>query len=322
MLEATNETRNLILIPGIRRATIKMISEQYKIPYAKLSNRYNWNKKQFEGEVIIPKTKEEFENMIDDKIQFVCKSEYGMTGYLFTNAAFASIKFGSTPLFSEKAAKDLIEMSNKDNRGHKKSSVSKPKPEKIEKKAEEVVLDFDVPDKEGTNTGKLHVEVPIAQTDIFDTQEEELLIGNLAKAFKSGETMNMLTAALALDEYRRREIKELKATTQKSAMSWTNRASAEKVASMLGYATNESKYEAWCRIYDCLLNDYNVDLRARGKRPLINGLKDTEWHLFYQVFYDICRAKYLDSSHILEDAGIDISGLSVVIKYPEMKVKA
>lgn len=307
MLEATNETRNLILIPGIRRATIKMISEQYKIPYAKLSNRYNWNKKQFEGEVIIPKTKEEFENMIDDKIQFVCKSEHGMTGYLFTNAAFASIKFGATPLFSEKAAKNLIEMSNKDNRGCKKSSVSKPKPEKIEKKVD-----------------KKPVEEPVQspiQTDIFDTQEEELLIGNLAKAFKSGETMNMLTAALALDEYRKREIKELKSTTQKSAMSWANRASAEKVASMLGYATNESKYEAWCRIYDGLLNDYNVDLRARGKRPLINGLKDTEWHLFYQVFYDICRAKYLDSSHILEDAGIDISGLSVVIKYPEMKVK-
>ena len=300
----TAETKNLILIPGIRKATLTMISEQYKIPYTKLSNSFNHNRSQFENdEVIIPQTKDEFENSIDSKIQFVCKSQRGVTGYLFTNAAFASIRFGQTLLFSEKGIDKLINLANSDHRGRRKGSTNKkPMEKKTEPKVEETLI-----------------EAPV-KTDIFDTQEEELLIGNLAKAFKSGETMNMLTAALALDEYRKREIKELKANTNKNAMPWRNRYSAEKVVSMLGYAINESKYDAWCRIYDGLMNDYNVDLRERSKRPLINGLKDTEWHLFYQVFYDICRAKYLDSSHILEDAGIDISGLSVVIKYPEQKV--
>ena len=109
-----NDAVNPIVIPGIRRATIRMISEQYIIPYSKLSNRFNYYKDQFD--VITPITKHDFESMLAKDIQFVCKTEHGQTGYLFTNAAFASIKFKYTPLISEQDIPKLIKLCTEDGR--------------------------------------------------------------------------------------------------------------------------------------------------------------------------------------------------------------
>lgn len=321
MNEVTNTVEqviaNPIVIPGIRRATITMISEQYHIPYDRLMNTIHNHKVLYD--IVYPKSKEEFESMIAENIQFVCKSDRsGNVGYLFTNAAFANIKFGRTPLISARDIPKLVQYCSEDHRGRKKKANgadmpnAKPKSNtdvEINKKVEKdnVVALKDIP--------KL-LTMPSSEepkTDIFDSSEEETLLLNFAKAFKSGEIMNLMTAALALDSYRQREISELKSNNAENYISWTSPLSAEKVVGVLSTALQETKYQAWCRIYDTLMNDYGIDLRARAKRPLINGLKEAEWHLLYQAMSDICKSKYIDLRLVLADAGIDTTGLSVMI---------
>lgn len=322
MNEVTNTVgqamNNPIVIPGIRRATITMVSEQYRIPYDRLANAIHNHKDLYD--IAYPKSKEEFESSLADNIQFVCKADRsGNVGYLFTNAAFANIKFGRTPLINARDIPKLVQWCSEEHRGRKKKMNeenltnidSKSNTAEINKKAEKdnVVVLKDIPNPLTTPSP----EEP--KTDIFDSSEEETLLLNFAKAFKSGEIMNLMTAALALDSYRQREIAALKANdAENNYISWTSPLSAEKVVGVLSTALQETKYQTWCRIYDVLMNDYGIDLRARAKRPLVNGLKEAEWHLLYQAMSDICKSKYIDLRLVLADAGINTTGLSVMVK--------
>lgn len=319
MNEATNTVgqviANPIVIPDIRRATVTMISEQYHIPYDKLMNVIRNHKDLYD--IVYPKSKEEFESMLAENIQFVCKSDRsGNVGYLFTNAAFANIKFGRTPLISARDIPKLVQWCSEEHRGRRKKTDAKDIPNtksntaEIDKKVENgnAVALKDMPKLLTTPSTEEH------KTDIFDSSEEETLLFNFAKAFKSGEIMNLMTAALALDSYRRREIATLKANDVENYISWTSPLSAEKVVGVLSTALQETKYQTWCRIYDTLTNDYKIDLRARAKRPLINGLKEAEWHFLYQAMADICKSKYIDLRLVLADAGVNTTGLFAMVK--------
>lgn len=317
-ITVNNETMSKpIVIPGIRRATITMISEQYRIPYTKITTCLYNHKDEYD--VITPNSRSEFENLLAKDIQFVCKTDRsGNVGYLFTNAAFANVKFGRTPLISEHDIPKIVNYCHTAHRGRKKSVQPKDEPKtelpealksKIEKDATEklkkdgVLLVKDIPNPIAPETN-----------DIFDSSEEETLLLNFAKAFKSGEIMNLMTAALALDSYRQREIAELKSSSSANTIPWISSSAPDKVISVLALAIQALKYDTWCRVYDGLMNNYNIDLRARNKRPLINGLKENEYHLFYQVVADICKSKYIDLRLVLADAGINTAGLSVMVK--------
>lgn len=324
MNEVTNTVgqamNNPIVIPGIRRATITMVSEQYRIPYDRLANAIHSHKDLYD--IVYPKSKEEFESSLADNIQFVCKADRsGNVGYLFTNAAFANIKFGRTPLISEHDIPKIVNYCHTEHRGRKKSV--KPKDESKTELPEALKFKIEKAEKDATEKLKKDgvllvkdIPNPIAPetNDIFDSNEEETLLLNFAKAFKSGEIMNLMTAALALDSYRQREIATLKTNDAENYISWASPLSAEKVVGVLSTALQETKYQTWCRIYDVLMNDYGIDLRARAKRPLVNGLKEAEWYLFYQAVSDICKSKYIDLRLVLADAGINTTGLSVMVK--------
>ena len=318
---------NPIVIPGIRRATITMVSEQYRIPYDRLANAIHNHKDLYD--IAYPKSKEEFESSLADNIQFVCKADRsGNVGYLFTNAAFANIKFGRTPLISARDIPKLVQWCGEEHRGRKKKmneedmSNTKSNTDILQQNCDKVAAEINKKaEKDGVVVLKdmpnpLTIPIPEEpKTDIFDSNEEETLLLNFAKAFKSGEIMNLMTAALALDSYRQREIAALKANdAENNYISWTSPLSAEKVVGVLSTALQETKYQTWCRIYDVLMNDHGIDLRVRAKRPLVNGLKESEWHLLYQAMSDICKSKYIDLRLVLADAGINTTGLSVMVK--------
>lgn len=285
-----------IVIPGIRRCTMRMLSEQYNIPEHKISNRYTWHKDELKDEVIVPTSREEFEKMVGDKVDFICKpGRSGSVGYLFTNAAFASISFGKTLLFSEKGSRRLVELANTDTR--------KGRPKK-EKPASEDKPKTDIPKN-------------VSVSEEFDSPDEERMLLNLAKAYKSGEIMNVLSAALALDEFRKSEIKDLKdkVDNARNYIPWTEHRSTNAAINALSEITEIQKYELWCHFYDKLMNDYNIDLRGRNKKPLINGLRTDEMYKFYQVFVDICQQRFLNIERVFNKAGINVSGLSIMVKY-------
>lgn len=274
-----------ITIPHIRRATMGMIASQYSIPYETLARRYRKHKDEFTNDTVLIKSFDQFENMLPPEIQFASKKEHGITNYMFANAAYAGITPGKTILFSENGIRHLIELASTQEKRGRKPGVKYGKPET---EPEEI--------------------------DISDIKEETLLL-NIAKAYKTGEIMNLLTAAMALDSYRQREITELKAIANSQRTPWTNRLTAKMVVNSLVEITGCKKYDIWVAIYRALMNTYHIPLDTRDKKPMIAGLKDEEWYLFYQVIVDICRERYLNVDQILAKSGIDATGLSIVVKY-------
>lgn len=292
----TNIITKPILIPDINMATVNMICMQYDIPYSAVQNRLNYYKEEFAKESIVPKNKSEFESMFPDTTQFVWnKNRDGSVGYMFTNAAYVSIKFGKTKLLSEHAVNRLIDILNTDGRKNNNPNINRANKKK--------------------DTTKI---VTPKSKIIFDTEEEEVLCLNLAKAYSSGELINVISAAMALDKYRKRVIFELKnklsEAEQSSLMPWTSRGSAKRLVNRLSEICGERPIRIWESVYYKIIHEYNIPLEGRGKRPLINGLKDEEWHVFYQAFTDICKEKYMDAERIMKVAGIDTSGLAVVTK--------
>lgn len=293
----TNITTKPILIPDINMATVNMICMQYDIPYSAVQNRLNYYKEEFAKESIVPKNKSEFESMFPDTTQFVWnKNRDGSVGYMFTNAAYVSIKFGKTKLLSEHAVNRLIGILNTDGRKNNNPNINR---DKTQNKSQPKVA---------TVKSKI----------IFDTEEEEVLCLNLAKAYSSGELMNVISAAMALDEYRKRVIFDLKnklsESEQSSLMPWTSRGSAKRLVNRLSEIRGEKPIRIWESVYYKIIHDHGIPLEDRRKRPLINGLKDEEWPIFYQAFIDICKEKYMDAERIMRVAGIDTNGLTVVTK--------
>lgn len=289
-----NITTKPILIPSINMATINMLCMQYDIPYATLQNRINYYKDEFENEFITPKSKAEFEALFPETTQFVWnKNTDGSFGYMFTNAAYASIKFGRTKLYSEKAVNDILRHVNEDGR-------KRNRPQNRPKSTQSV--------ENVKATSKIQ----------FDSEEEETLCLNLAKAYASGELMNVISAAMALDEYRKVTINGLKEKLHESEKTnlipWTNRSTAKRLVNRLSEICGERPVRIWETIYYRIVHEYNIPLENRNKRPLINGLKDEEWSIFYQAFIDICKDRYMDAERIIRVSGIDIRGLMLTTK--------
>lgn len=292
-----NVTAKPILIPGINRASIAMLSQQYGLDRVLLSNRYNYYKDEFRDSVVTVDSEKDFESMLPPEVQFVVnhKRGSGAAEYLFTNCAHFRLIPGRTVLFSETAVNKLLELSTMDSkRGKKTGTRSEPS---------------------GT-PGKSRAEKPKQE---FSSEEEERLCLNLAKAYKSGEPVNVLTAAMALDSYRQRSIAELEEKLNESdnrnRLHWTNRATSRKLVSALSEILGEKVKSIQSMLYYRLIHDYSIPLEERGKKPLINGLKDEEWYLLYQSFADICREKYLNTEQVMAKAGVDTKGLSIMLKY-------
>lgn len=293
-------TRNLsvkpIVIPHIKRATMGMIASQYDIPYETLGRRYRKHKNEFANDAVLIKSFDQFENMLPPEIQFASKKEHGVTNYMFANAAYVGITPGKTLLFNENGIHHLIELASTHEKRGRKPSVKYDRP-----KVEPELIDISETKSE------------------FSSDKEETLLLNIARAYKTGEIMNLLTAAMALDSYRQREIRALKdsqaaiANTQR--LPWTNRTTVKMVVNTLVEITGSKKYDIWVYIYRILIDNYHIPLDTRDKKPMITGLKDEEWHLLYQAIVDICRERYLNVDQILAKSGVDATGLSIMVKY-------
>lgn len=275
-----------ILIPGINMATLRMLSDQYNIPYSKLSSHLNYYKDDFGNDTKLVKSFQEFEEELGlFGVMFVTESAKQTKKYLFENAAYVSIRPGKTKLLSEKAVEQLINLFGMDGRKRNKPPIR-------------------------TKIDKPEV--------ISNDSEEEKLCLNLAKAYKSGVAMNVIVAALALDEYRRKVITDL--TNQldgiqtSNHLHWTAKASADRLVGRLSGIIYERKTNVWNMIFYRIIHKYGIPLESRGKGFLINNLKDEEWHLFYQAFYDICKERFINFQQILDADEIDSVGLSAVIK--------
>ena len=298
MRNEVNVSAKPILIPGINMATLRMLSDQYNIPYSRLSSHVNYHKNDFDNDTLLVKSFKDFEDDLGVfGVKFMSEDAKQTKKYLFENSAYASIRPGKTKLLSEKAVNHLLELFNKDGRTRNKPP--------IRTKSDKIKSDI-------VNTEQ--------KTEVsFNNSEEEKLCLNLANAYKSGEIMNVIVAALALDGYRRKVIdnltSKLDSIQTSNLLCWTSRASADRLVGRLSGIIYERKTTVWNMIFYRIIHKYGIPLESRGKGFLMNNLKDEEWYLFYQAYYDICKERFINFQQILESEEIDATGLSIMIKY-------
>lgn len=290
MLEETVKNE-LVTIPYIDCSTVGMVADYYGVPKTMIRDRYHTHKNELDKKGVMVVSPKELEDLLPNKANYRKTTHRCVVTYSFDNGQDVSIHVAKNWVFTKDAVDYMGTILPPGKRGKGKQPRS----------------------------GENKVAVVKKSSVKFHTEEEKTLCLKLAKAFASGDTIKLLTAALDLDLYRIGHIAELSGKSSETAetsdkfMPWTNRASANKIVSTISSAVNTDKTTIWNRIYFKLIHEYKLPLEERRVMPLIDAVENREWHLFYQALVSVCEENLLDIRQVLKRAGINAKGLTVLV---------
>lgn len=152
-----------------------------------------------------------------------------------------------------------------------------------------------------------------------EIETEQGLYMNIGKAFATGDLMEFAKATKELTDYQNRHIielenknKELSAEKEILAadiLKWSDRASANKLIRTLSGYLRKSFGETYGIIYKELLYKYHINIKARGDKPWIQHLKDSEWSYLYKIVAALCETNSISITKLFKEAKIDVSDL-------------
>lgn len=290
IIEHQNE---LVTIPYIECSTVSMVAQYYGVSKTLIRDRYRSNKDELDKRGVMIISSKELEELFPEKAVYRKKSDRCMVTFEFENGQNIPIHVSKNWIFTKEAANYIGTVLTPHTRGRAKHKTN-PEEQVIVKKT----------------------------ATQFRTNDEKRLCVNLAKAFASGDTLKLISAALDLDNYRLEQITELKNKVSDSEQSannipWTSRTSVSKVVKIISDVINVNKNDLMNKIYYKLIYELGVPLEDRNIMPLIDAVKDNEWPLVYQAISDICGESLLDIDQVFKKSGVNVTGLSLYVNYSE-----
>lgn len=153
-------------------------------------------------------------------------------------------------------------------------------------------------------------------TKVADINEEQELLYAIGIAYGSGNLKNILDATMALDNYRKRHITELKHDNELlveekgilagKAYKWNDRASLTKLMRVFAGAASITYGKAYKLLFDELLYKHGISLRQRGSKPYTQWIKDDEYKKVYQSIAALCESMGLRTAEIFAKAKLSM----------------
>ena len=298
MEETVKHQSNLTTIPYLDCSTVTMIAQYYGVPKTLIRDRYHTHKEELDKRGVMVVNPKELEDLLPSAANYQKKADRCIVTYKFDNGQDVPIHVSKNWIFTKEAAEYM---------GTILTPQTKRKP------------------RQKDNTESTPVTRKVSSK--FRSEEEKMLCIKLAKAFASGDTLKLISAALDLDSYRLEQITELSDKLEESAqhsgtgIPWTSRASVPKIVKTISDAVNVNKNELMNKIYYKLTQDYMLPLEERRIMPLIDAVKDSEWHIVYQTIAEICEERMLDIRQVFRKAGVNAAGLSLLVNIEGGEIK-
>lgn len=293
MEELIKHADNLVTIPYIDCSTLSMVANYYGVPKTTIKGRYAMYRDELDKVGVMTVSAKEVEGLFPATAVFKKRPGRGIVSYNFEDGQSVSLSCNKNWLFTKEAV-DYIGT----------TLASRPKPGRKKKCETSDVKKMSVAKKSSTK---------------FRSEEEKKLCINLAKAFASGDTLKLISAALDLDSYRLEQISDLSDKVKNSVsdddteIPWTSRVAFTKIMRTISDAVNVGKSDLVNKVYYKLIHEYKIPLEERKIMPLIDAVKDSEWHMIYQAISDICSEHLLDIRQVFKKSGINDYGLSLMI---------
>lgn len=293
-VDVLDKVKELLVLPQLECMTTQQVANYYEVPIETIRSQYKENHDEFDSDGCITKTPPDFKNLNGFK-STVKKMEQqnGKLLIMIDDNTTIVIPNRGIRVFPKRA---ILRM----------GMLLRDSP--IAKEVRTQLLNI---------TENVEKEQPELLTKEIET--EQGLYMNIGKAFATGDLMEFAKATKELTDYQNRHIielenknKELSAEKEILAadiLKWTDRASANKLIRTLSGYLRKSFGETYGIIYKELLYKYHINIKARGDKPWIQHLKDSEWSYLYKIVAALCEINSISITKLFKEAKIDVSDL-------------
>ena len=127
---------------------------------------------------------------------------------------------------------------------------------------------------------------------IQDINQEQKLMLEIGMAVASGNATAVAIASSNLIAFKNRHITQLEQSNKALAngiLEWEDRSRINFAIRKLVQTAHLNYGETWNELYKQLKNKYHMDLKARGKQPWIQYVKEEEWNNVIKCFSALCE---------------------------------
>lgn len=127
---------------------------------------------------------------------------------------------------------------------------------------------------------------------IQDITAEQKLMLEIGMAVASGNATAVAIASSNLIAFKNRHITKLEESNKALAngiLEWQDRSRINFAVRKLAQTAHINYATLWNELYKQLKNKYHMDLKARGKQPWIQHVKEQEWNNVVKSFSALCK---------------------------------
>lgn len=281
-VEVLEKVKNLLLLPKTDFATTKQVAEFYEISESNIRSLYKEHRDEFDEDGAKLYKYDDFKKLAGT----TSKMFRGKAIFTFDNNYELEVNPRGARLFPKRV---ILRMG------------MLLKTSDIAKQVRTSLLDIEE---------KAPVEIKLQ--DINEEQKIQLEVGI---AFGTGNPETIMLANAKYLDFKNRHIKEQEQHINQlqqdnkalagEILEWKDRSKinyAIRRYTMIKYKRYSFTGKAWSELYNELLYQHHINVRQRGKSPLIEGIKENEWKLVLQSFSALCEKENISPSDILKEA--------------------
>jgi hypothetical protein len=156
-------------------------------------------------------------------------------------------------------------------------------------------------------------EKTTTETKLLDINEEQKLQIEVGMAYGSGNPDAIIIATTNYMNFKNRHIKKLEKSNEALAngiLEWEDRSRINFAVRKLAQLVHKNYGTLWNELYKQLKNKYHMDLKARGKQPWLQHVKEEEWNNVVKSFSALCLYYKKEPSDLFCDLKVESQEVS------------
>jgi hypothetical protein len=278
-VEVLEKVKDLLLLPDIKMATTKQVSDFYEVSERWIKELLETNREELVNDGYRVWKAEDFNSEEKFPIKNVVVSK-GKFTIKFSNNQIETYSPRGVALFPKRAILRIGMLL----RNSKMATEVRNQLLNIEEKT--------------TN-----------ETKIQDIDQEQKLAIEIGMSYMSGNIEQFAKSSMALIDFKNRHINKLKQDNKALAgqiLKWEDRSKINFAVRKLSKMLHKPEGYTWNDLYKELQYKHHINVKLRGDKPYIQHIKENEWDKVIQSFSALCESNNISPSDIFKDVMTEV----------------
>jgi hypothetical protein len=258
-VEVLEKVKMLLLVPETEISTIHQLASYYEVDIETIQKTYQRNKDELDLDGVSVKNSKDF--LSGHNVQL--ETFKGKSVLTYNNGVSIDVPNRGIKVFSRRAVLRIGMLLRDSN---------------IAREVRTQLLNIE----EKTSSG----------IKVQDINEEQKIAIEVGMAFASGDATAIMFATTKMMAFKNRHIAKLEQSNKALAngiLEWEDRSRINFAVRKLTQKAHIQYGLLWNELYKQLKNKYHMDLKARGKQPWIQYVKEDEWNNVIKCFSALCE---------------------------------